>query len=239
MSLRYSLLLVAALVTAGCGDAPPSRSETAPASDGAAAQSAPPQVLEGGGWNLKGGSSKPGDPFELTVIQTEIEVVNHTQKEVVPACVLTYGSQVAVVDTDDEPMQPGEQVWVHGAATFPRPLDDYESSDALCYTRLPERLAAEIRRQHRKLSMGRRTTVPNLIGRRIDACLPSFRRGLDIEIRGETTPCSAGRLMKMSRSVYALTRRPCGNPIVIAQDPAPGVKAYVGDVIDVEVTPKS
>lgn len=223
-------LLVATMPLAGCessGIRPPVEAADPP----------PPaaKLLGGGSWNIEGFESRTGEPFEVTLVTTSVEAINNTQQDVSPVCVLTYGSQVAVIETHPQILSPGDPAWVTGTSEFPRPLDDYESSAATCYTRLPDSVSRAIERERRLLTVGRTTQVPNLIGEPVDARLGNFSRGLDISIAKERTRCTERHLMKLSRSVDAFGKPPCGDPVVVDQDPAPGSSAVVGDEISLVV----
>lgn len=227
----------AILVAAACGAPPAERGEpiTAASPEHATGRS---KLLAGGGWNINGAKTRPGEPFEITALAASVEVKNNTRSPVVPVCVLEYGSQVAVIDTDAVELEPREQMWLSGHAEFRRPLDDYESSSAWCYTRLPRSVSNQMRREQRAMTMGRPTKVPNLVGHEINSHLPNFSRGLDIRIVKETTPCTEARLMKMSRYVDPFGKPACGDPVVMAQDPNPGSMARVGDEVAITVASK-
>lgn len=205
------------------------------------ARPAPPQTqppakrLGGSAWNIDGFDSRPGEPFEITLVTSSLEVINDTLEDVSPVCVLTYGSQVALIDTADTILPPSSQAWLTGTSEFPRPLDDYESNDAACFTRLPASISRDIEREQRLLTVGRTTLVPNLVGERLDARLGNFRRGLDISIVKEKTPCTKDFLMRMSRSVDPFGKPPCAAPVIVDQYPEPGSSAVVGDEISVTV----
>lgn len=194
--------------------------------------------LGGSSWNISPAGTRPGEPFEVDVITTSLEVINNTNSDVSPVCVLTYGSQVAVIETGDTVLPPSDRAWLTGTSEFLRPLDDYESSDAACYTRLPASIARQLQRERRLLTVGRTTRVPNLLGESVDSRLASFCRGLDISIIEETTPCSEDRLMEMSRFVDPFGGPACADPVIGAQHPEPGSSATVGDEISVTVVPR-
>jgi hypothetical protein len=225
------LLVVGAFLLVACED---SSSEGPELRREAPAASEPARRLPGGRWNVGGFRTAPAEPFELTVVGTSIEAKNITDEVIAPVCLLTYGSQTGIVQSNLE-LEPGERAMVHGRVRFPRPLDDYESGGAGCYTRLPDRVAREVERAEIALTMGRPTKVPRLIGKSLDAALPSFRQGLNIEIREESTPCDEDRLIEMSRSFDPFGKTPCGDPIVTAQHPAPGAKSEVGATISITV----
>lgn len=191
------------------------------------------RLLSGGRYDIGRGRTRPGRPFEIETLNVTIEVRNNTGGEITPECALSFGSQVVRIDTGDRSLVPGERVYLSGRAEFPRPLDDYESGDASCYTRLRRATVREMKRQQQALRMHTPTRVPDLVGRDLDSRLASFRRGLDIRIGRESTPCAPRRLMKMSRYVNPFGKPQCGGPVITGQRPQPGAKARVGDVIEV------
>ncbi|MDP9067950.1 MAG: hypothetical protein M3N53_06355 [Actinomycetota bacterium] len=236
MNLLFrGLLASAVMVAAGC-DAPVANpAEPAPSAVRAAGHPpGPAERLGVGGYTVTLNGTRSGEPFDIVVLTTDIEVKNNLEDEVVPVCVLTFGSQTALIDTNGSSLEPGERTRLSGQSAFPRPLDDYESGDAFCYDRLPQEIERELVRERRLLEMGRRTRVPDLVGRPLDALLPSFRRGLDVAIASEETPCSKTELMEIAYSYPAFERR-CRAPVVVAQDAEPGLGAEVGDVIAITV----
>jgi hypothetical protein len=166
-----------------------------------------------------------------------IQVKNNTEETVVPVCIVNFGSQTVLVDVGSQVLPPGGYDHLSGEALFPRPLDDYESGDAGCFTRLPDNVARQMERDERALIMGTVTEVPNLVGKRLAPSLPSFRRGLRIRIVGGSTSCTKQRLLKVAYATY-FPAPPCGKPVVTTQDPAPGANARVGDFIDITVAPQ-
>ena len=207
---RWGLALGAGLVLAACG-APEPRSN-AGSTTVAAQEASRGTPLSGGRYNVTMGGTRPGKPFEITTMLTSIEVFNHTDDEVTPVCILTFGSQTALVETGGKTVGPGERVRIPGSSTFHRPLDDYESSDASCHTALPGWVPAEIERERAATTLGEPVEVPDLIGKRISSRLPNFRRGLEIKIVAETTPCSKRKLFEMSRYWGPFGKPGCGNP---------------------------
>jgi hypothetical protein len=229
-----------ALVTVACGaPAADYQHGLAPASPTTPAKRVDPRSLEFGGGSYDVGveGTRPGQPFEVTIMTTSLSVSNRSNVGVTPVCILSYGSQVALIDTGGEVLAPHEKKMLSGKSEFLRPLDDYESDDAGCFPQLPHFISKEIRNEQHALRMGRPTNVPNLVGKSIDSTLPSFYRGLDIEIALETTPCTPERLMKLSRFINPFGTT-CGGPVVVAQDPLPGTRARVGDHITITVAPK-
>lgn len=234
--MKYTLLTLVVLVSlfSSACETTTSQRESPSLSEGESSPLGPAQLLPGGRWDLTSGRTVRGEPFELTLVRTRVEALNTTDQALNPVCVLQYGSQTGVVETDLQ-LEPGERRMVSGTVTFPRPLDDYESSGAACYTRLPADLERELERGQETLDVGRATKVPRLVGERLDATLPSFRRGLLIDITDERTPCTAARLTKLSVEFNPFGKPPCGNPFIVSQRPEPGTVTMVGEVISVSV----
>ena len=231
-------LIAMLLLAVACEPADPWRPSTkASGSPTVPTYGGPLRPLASGGYDVLRGRTRPGEPFDVTtLVVSRLEVRNNTDVPLTPVCVLYFGSQWALIDVGDEVLEPGERVHLQGPARFPRPLDDYESADTGCYTSLPSDVAREIERERSALTVGRAVTVPNLIGRRLDAGLPSFRRGLDVEVTSESTPCTRRELQELSRSVVGPGGRSgCRHPVIATQEPAPGSRAPVGDVIRVTV----
>jgi len=226
MALAFACGLLAQGCDIGSGDPDPER--PSPESPAQA------RHLPGGRWNVEPIGTRPGRPFQTTVVRTLIEAKNITDEVIAPVCLLTYGTQTGIFQSNLE-LEPGERAMVDGSVRFPRPLDDYESAGAGCYTRLPTKVARSMEREQEALTMGRPTTVPRLIGRPLDSRLPSFRRGLVLEIAREGMPCGESRLEAMSRTWNPFGKPPCGNPVVSAQDLKPGTRAEVGQTISITV----
>ena len=226
------LVVAAAFVcaAAGCGHPAPTSEGSSPIQRG------PSRLLAGGRYDVTMfDTTRRAEPFEVTSVTVSLEVRNNTKSAVVPRCALWYGSQVALIETPEEAVEPKETVWLTGQAEFLRPLDDYESGDAGCFTRLRRRTERDIERERDAMTVGRPTVVPDLAGLKLNARLPNFRRGLDIRIARENTPCSKKKLMKMSRYMNPFGKPPCGDPLIAEQDPRPGTGATVGDHIRVTV----
>ncbi len=219
------MVAIALLVPVACG--PP-----------AAAPDAPSQQrvrFSSSAWNVNGGGSEPGSPFDRPFLHVEIEVRNRGSSEAAPVCVIYYGSMIATLAGNDEPLAPGERRWVSGRATFPRPLDDYESGGVGCWDRLPRHVQAEIDESWAAMEPGREVQVPNLHNRPLDSSLPTFRRGLLLEIGRNATVCSERRLLKLAYMARGPFRSPCGAPRVVTQHPQPGASLEVGDEVTISV----
>ena len=218
---------------AGCG---------APVSDGTNPGHVPPNEgsarFASGGWNVGGFRRESGFPFDHEVVDVQIEIENVGDAPGEPVCYLAYGSQTARVEAD-EVFEPGVLTWVMGTAEFPRPLDDYESTDASCHTSEDHSAEREIARSYARLEPGRPTKVPDLIGEPAGSGLSSYPRGLIVQLRYNSTPCPDDKVERMLRSFGDPFRPQCAAPHVVAQSPEPRTKATVGDVILVDVAPRS
>lgn len=228
--IRLALAAVVIATAAGCGHPTPTSNTPSDA------EREPSRLLAGGRYDVTMGDAVQGaEPFEITWVTVSLEVTNNTDAAVVPRCALWYGSQVAPIETGEDMIEPKETRWLTGQAEFLRPLDDYESGSAGCFTRLRRSTERDIERQREAMRVGRPTVVPDLAGLKLDARLPNFRRGLDIRIARENTPCDKKKLMKMSRYVNPFGKPPCAGPVIAKQHPPPGTETTVGEHIRVTV----